>query len=314
VSEWKHQRILITGAHGFVGSHLVDRLKAQGYNDLLTPRHAEVDLREKKAVQDYWREKHPDLVIHLAASVGGIGANRKRPADFFYDNAQMGLNLLQASVEHPIGQLILLGTICAYPKFAPLPFGEESLFDGYPEETNAPYGIAKRGLLVAAEAYRQQYGLNYTALFPTNLYGPRDNFDLETSHVIPALIRKCEDARKQGEGKVRLWGTGKPSRDFLYVEDAVTGILLAMEKEGVGGEMFNLGSGQEVAISELAGQIARACDYQGEFEWDRSQPDGQPRRCVSAEKARNVLGFAPKFSLESGMEATVAWYREQKYE
>jgi len=303
-------KILVTGGHGFVGSHLVDRLKALGYKNIVAPTHQECDFRNQEAVRRLFDQKKFDLIFHLAASVGGIGANQKRPADFFTDNALMGIHLIDTAAKANCARFVLIGTICAYPKFAPLPFKEESLWEGYPEETNAPYGVAKRSLVVAAQAYRQQYGFNYVALFPTNLYGPRDDFDLDNSHVIPALIRKCEEAREKDERTIHLWGTGEPSRDFLYVADAVEAMILAAKEEGIEGEILNLGSEQEIKVRDLAQLVAKVTGYSGTFMWDSKKPDGQPRRCVSNEKCRRLLKFSPRYPLEKGIEATVNWYRE----
>ncbi len=302
--------MLVTGGHGFLGSHLLEGLKAQGCEKIIAPTHAECDLRDPKAVHSLFKKDSYDLIFHLAASVGGIGANRASPANFFYDNILMGSYVIDGCAKAGIGRLIFLGSICGYPKFAPLPFKEESIWDGYPEETNAPYGIAKRALLVACQAYKQQYGLKFSAVFPTNLYGPRDDFNFETSHVIPAIIRKCEDARTTQSQVVHLWGTGSPSRDFLYVKDVVRGLLLAAEKQEAEGEFMNLGSEHEIKILELAQLIAKKSGFKGEFKWDVSQPDGQPRRCVSNERARKLLGFVPSYDLEKGLEETIHWYRE----
>lgn len=309
---WKDARVLVTGGHGFLGSHLVERLRLLGCRELATPTHAEAELRDRAAMNRFFEGASYDVVFHLAASVGGIGANKKQPADFFTDNALMGIHILDACARHKVGRLVLLGTICAYPKFAPLPFREETLWEGYPEETNAPYGVAKRALLVGADGYRQQYGLKYVGIFPTNLYGPRDDFDLETSHVIAALIRKCETAIAKKETRISLWGTGTPSRDFLYVDDAVSGLVLAAETPGIEGEIFNLGSEREVSIRQLAQFVMKATGFRGEFSWDPSKPDGQPRRCVSAEKANKAFGFKTSVSLEEGIGKTVSWFRENQ--
>ena len=307
---WSTAKILVTGGHGFLGSHLLESLRAKGCTKIFAPARAECDLRDEPSVRTLFRSDY-DLVFHLAASVGGIGANRAHPADFFRDNMLMGIHTIDAATKAGVGRFVLLGTICAYPKFAPVPFAESSLWDGYPEETNAPYGVAKRSLLVAAEGYRQQYGLRYTAIFPTNLYGPRDDFDLETSHVIPALIRKCEEARRRNEPTVQLWGTGDPSRDFLYVKDAVTGLLLAADCPEAEGQFFNLSLEREIKIRDLARVVADATGFKGTFAWDSSKPDGQPRRYVSSAAARKVLGFRTKYSLEDGIEETIRWYRDE---
>jgi GDP-L-fucose synthase len=306
---WSSASVLLTGGHGFLGSHLSEVLKEAGCREITAPRIEECNLCDLSAAERLFGNRRFDIVFHLAASVGGIGANRARPADFFLDNSQMGLNLLRLCSDRKVGRLVFLGTICAYPKFAPIPFQETDLWNGYPEETNAPYGVAKRALTVGLQAYRAQYGLKYCAVFPTNLYGPRDNFDLETSHVIPAMIRKFEEARSSGAGEVALWGTGRASRDFLYVKDAARALLLAASEPRAEGETINLGSEREITIADLAKLIARKVGYQGDLVWDPSKPDGQPRRCVSTEKARRLLRFEPKTNLEEGIEETVAWYR-----
>lgn len=303
-------RIWVTGGGGFLGSQLLEDLRDRGAKNLISTRKSEVDLRSQEAVRKFFQKEKPDAVIHLAASVGGIGANELRPGDFFYDNMAMGLHIIHEASQSQVKRLVLLGTICAYPKFAPIPFREEEMWNGYPEETNAPYGVAKRSLVVMAESYRQQYGLQYSAVFPTNLYGPRDNFDLETSHVIPAMIRKCEEANASGARELELWGTGKPTRDFLYVKDASHGIRLALEKEAALGQVFNLGSEDEISIQDLAETIAKKTSFKGAFRWNSSRPDGQPRRCVSNERAKSVLGFVPQVSLEQGLQETVDWYRQ----
>lgn len=302
------QSILLTGGHGFVGKHLWEALDGE---NVTAPTAKECDLRDRSAVEKLFSGRTFDVVYHLAASVGGIGANRARPADFFLDNLAMGLNVIEACTKQNVGRLVFLGTICAYPKFTPVPFQEEDLWNGYPEETNAPYGVAKRSLMVGLEAFRQQYGLKYAAIFPTNLYGPNDNFDLQSSHVIPAIIRKCEEARLSGKSEVTLWGTGKVSRDFLYVKDAARALVLAGAQPEAEGKILNIGSESEVMISDLANLIADATGYRGTFHWDSEQPDGQPRRCVSNEKARNCLGFVPDYKLEKGIQETVRWYREE---
>jgi len=306
---WANKRILVTGGAGFLGSFLVKKLikeKKVDPRSIRVPRSKEdVDLRRwescVKAVKDM------DIVIHLAGKVGGIGFNKKYPATLFYDNAIMGLQLMEAARQEGVQKFVAIGTVCAYPKYTPVPFREEDLWKGYPEETNAPYGIAKKILLVQAQAYREQYGIDAIYLLPVNLYGPRDNFDPESSHVIPALIKKMVDAKLDGRNKVVVWGTGKASREFLYVEDAAEGILLATEKYDKS-DPINLGIGKEITIRELVGLIAELAGYKGEIVWDSSKPDGQPRRCLETSKARKEFGFEARTDLNDGLKKTIDWY------
>jgi GDP-L-fucose synthase len=299
----------VTGGAGFLGSFVVERLAARGCGTIVVPRSASCDLRREDDVDRLYRDARPDILFHLAAVVGGIGANREHPGRFFYDNAAMGLHLIEGARRAGLGKLVCVGTICAYPKHTPVPFREEALWDGYPEETNAPYGIAKKALLTQCRAYREEFGLNAIYLLPVNLYGPRDNFDLETSHVIPALIRKCAAAEARGGTRVTLWGDGTPTREFLYVEDAAEGLLLAAERYD-GPEPVNLGTGAEVRIRDLARLIAEATGFSGDFAWDTSRPNGQPRRCLDVSRARDWFGFTARHSLPEGLAKTVAWFRK----
>lgn len=307
-----NKKILVTGGAGFLGSFIVEKLirdKAVKPGDIRVPRSKEMDMRKwencVKAVRDM------DIVIHLAAKVGGIGFNKKYPATLFYDNAIMGIQLLEVARQEGVQKFVAIGTVCAYPKYTPVPFKEEDLWNGYPEETNAPYGFAKKILLVQAQAYRQQYGFNTIYLLPVNLYGPRDNFDLESSHVIPALIKKMVDAKLEGKNEVIVWGTGKASREFLYVEDAAEGILLATEKYN-GPDPVNLGSGKEITIKNLVDLIAQLTRYDGRIIWDTSKPDGQPRRCLDISKAKRKFGFEAKTNFEEGLKKTIDWYLQDR--
>lgn len=303
------KRALVTGGAGFLGSFLVEKLVARGAAEVVVPRSADYDLVERDQVRRLLRDRGPfDVVIHAAARVGGIGANQKSPGKFFYDNLMMGVQLVEEARLAGVPKLVLLGTICAYPKFAPIPFREDDLWCGYPEETNAPYGLAKKMLLVQAQSYRQQYGTNAVVLFPVNLYGPRDNFDLETSHVIPALIRKVDAAMQQDRDTVTLWGDGSPTREFLYVEDAAEGILLAAERYD-GADPVNLGSGQEISIRDLAALIGRLMGFPGGFVYDASRPNGQPRRALDVSRARERFGFVAGTPFEEGLARTIAWWR-----
>jgi GDP-L-fucose synthase len=301
-------RILVTGGGGFLGSHLVERLEPDG-DELFVARRRDYDLTRADETEQLFRDARPQRVFHLAAEVGGIGANRANPGRYWYANLVMGTNVLEQSRAHGVEKLILLGTICSYPKFTPVPFREDELWNGYPEETNAPYGVAKKSLLVGAQAYREQYGLNTVFLMPTNLYGPRDNFDLETSHVIPALIRKMLEAKERGDDEIVLWGDGSPTRDSLYVEDCAEALRLAAQRYD-GAEPVNLGTGEEPSIRELAELIAELTGFEGEMVWDTSMPNGQPRRRLDASRARELLGWEPQVSLREGLERTIAWYRE----
>lgn len=303
-------RVLVTGAHGFLGSHVVEALRARGASDLLLPWRAELDLRERAEVRAYLDARRPDVVIHLAAVVGGIGANRRHPGLFFHDNLVMGVELIEGCRLHDVKKVVTVGTICAYPKFTPVPFREDDLWNGYPEETNAPYGIAKKALLVMGQAYRQEYGLDAIYLLPVNLYGPRDDFDPATSHVIPALIRKMVEARDAGAPWVDCWGDGTPSREFLHARDAARGIVLATERYS-GADPVNLGTGREITIGELARTIARLTGYGGELRWDPSQPNGQPRRALATERAWEGFGFRAEIPFEEGLAETIAWWESE---
>jgi len=305
---WQGRRVVVTGGAGFLGSHVVDRLRSLGCRDVVVPRRAEYDLTTEDAVRRLYHDARPQLVIHLAAEVGGIGANRENPGRFFYANAIMGILMIEEARRQGVEKFVQMGTICAYPKFTPVPFREADLWMGYPEETNAPYGIAKKALLVQLQAYRQQYGFNGIYLLPVNLYGPRDNFDPSSSHVIPALIRRMLEARDAGAPEVQLWGTGEASREFLYVDDCARAILLAAEYYD-GEEPVNLGTGGEMRIRELAAAVAGACGYQGRLTYDPTKPDGQPRRALDTSLARQRFGFRPHVPFASGLAATVEWYR-----
>jgi len=304
---WRDKRVVVTGGAGFLGSFLVEKLRQRKAGEIFVPRSREYDLRDIGAIRRMLADARPDIVIHLAARVGGIGANREHPAEFFYDNLMMGVQLLHESWRAGIGKFVAVGTVCAYPKHTPVPFKEEDLWSGYPEETNAPYGLAKKTLLVQTQAYRQQYGFNSIFLLPVNLYGPGDNCDPNSSHVIPALVRKCLEAKVAGEKKVTLWGTGRPTREFLYVEDCAEGICLATERYDKP-EPINLGSGQEISIRELADIIAELTGFSGEFVWDSNQPDGQPRRCLDTTRAVREFAFRARTSFREGLKRTVAWY------
>jgi len=306
---WQGRRVIVTGGAGFLGSYVVEKLRRRGCHQLVIPRSREYDLRDKEAITRLLHEVRPHLVIHLAAVVGGIGANRKHPGQFFYDNAMMGIQLIEEARRSGVEKLVCAGTICAYPKHTPVPFQEQDLWNGYPEETNAPYGLAKKMLLVQLQAYRQEYGFRGIYLLPVNLYGPRDNFDLESSHVIPAIIRKMVEARRRGEGKITAWGTGRVSREFLYVEDAAEGIVLAAERYDKP-EPVNLGSGQEITIRDLVHLVAELSGFKGQIEWDSSQPDGQPRRCLDTTRAQQRFGFVAQTALPTGLKNTIAWYEK----
>src|SRR6266498_2589337 len=306
-SFWKDKRIVVTGGAGFLGSYVVEKLRGRGCPNIFVPRSQKYDLRDRDAIIRLYGDANPQVVIHLAAVVGGIGANRANPGRFFYDNAIMGIQLMEYSRQFGVEKFVQVGTVCAYPKFAPVPFKESDLWNGYPEETNAPYGLAKKMMLVQAQAYRQQYDFNAIYLLPVNLYGPGDNFDLHTSHVIPALIRKLIEAKDEGRDEVVLWGDGSPTREFLYVEDAAEGILLATERYS-GAEPINLGSGEEISIKKLAQMIAQEVGYTGRFMWDTTQPNGQPRRCLDVTSAKEFFGFQASHPLRAGIRNTVGWF------
>jgi len=301
---------IVTGGAGFLGSHLVDLLRADGIEPIV-PRRADVDLTDTNEAAAFFEETKPTQVFHLAAEVGGIGANRDNPGRYWYANLMMGVNVLEQARIHGTEKVVMVGTICSYPKFAPIPFREETLWDGYPEETNAPYGVAKKALLVGAQAYREQYGLNAIVLLPVNLYGPRDNFDLQSSHVIPALIRKMIEARDSGAAEVTLWGDGTPTREFLFVEDAARGLVLA-GRDYNGAEPVNLGTGTEISIKDLAETVATATGFEGEIVWDATEPNGQPRRQLDVTRAKETFGFEAEVSFADGMARTVAWYRANR--
>ena len=333
MDELTDKRVLVTGGAGFLGSFVVEKLKERGCKDIFVPRSKDYELVEYEACKRLYKDAKPDIVIHLAARVGGIGANRLNPGKFFYDNLMMGVQMIEEGRRVGIEKFVAVGTICAYPKFTPVPFKEEDLWNGYPEETNAPYGLAKKMLLVQAQAYRQQYGFNAIYLLPVNLYGPRDNFDLESSHVIPALIRKCVEAirGKEGSGSgsdantsyllppasdtelptITVWGSGNATREFLYVEDAAEGIILATERYNKSNPV-NLGAGCEISIRDLVGLITKLTGFNGKIVWDTSKPDGQPRRKLDISRAEKEFGFKAKTSLGEGLMRTVEWYRENR--
>jgi GDP-L-fucose synthase len=305
---WAGKRVVVTGGAGFLGSFVVEALGERGARDLFVPRSREYDLRQEADIARMLRTARPDVVIHLAAVVGGIGANRENPGRFFYDNLVMGAHLMEGARQAGVAKFVAIGTVCSYPKFAPVPFREEDLWNGYPEETNAPYGLAKKMLLVQSQAYREQYGFNSIFLLPVNLYGPRDNFDPSSSHVIPALVRKCVEAQETGAPEIVVWGTGRATREFLYVEDAAEAIVLAAERYE-GSEPVNLGTGNEISIKELVSLIARRTGFTGRIVWDASKPDGQPRRMLDTARAVKHFGFVAKTSFDEGLRQTVDWYR-----
>src|SRR5438309_3023160 len=309
--EGSDNRVVVTGGAGFLGSAVVQKLREHGYRDVFVPRSKDYDLREQQPIMRLYKETRPQIVIHLAAVVGGIGANRANPGRFFYDNAIMGIQLMEYARQFAVEKFVAVGTVCAYPKFAPIPFKEEDLWNGYPEETNAPYGLAKKMLLVQSQGYRAQYGFNGIYLLPVNLYGPRDNFDLETSHVIPALIRKCVEAKEGGNRQIVLWGDGSPTREFLYVEDAAEAILLAAEKYS-DADPVNRGSGEQISIRHLAVMVANEVSFKGALSWDTTKPNGQPRRCLDTSRAKKAFGFESTTKLTEGIRKTVTWYLETR--
>ena len=310
MSFWSTKRVLITGGAGFLGSFVVEKLRQRGCKDIFVPRRKDYDLVEMEAVKRIHKDTQPNMVIHLAARVGGIGANQANPGKFFYDNLMMGAQLMEVGRQAGVEKFVTISTICAYPKFTPVPFKEEDLWNGYPEETNAPYGLAKKMLLVQSQAYRQQYGFNSIVLFPVNLYGPRDNFDLQTSHVIPALIRKCLEAKRRDASNIEVWGDGSPTREFLYVENAAEGICLAAERYD-SSEPVNLGSGMEISIKDLVHTIKRMTGFTGEIIWDTTKPNGQPRRSLDTSRAEKHFEFRAKTSFEEGLRRTIEWYKDQ---
>ncbi len=311
MDSWHGRRVLVTGGAGFLGSSVVEKLRERGCGRIFVPMSKDYDLRNLGDIRSALHGAQPNIVIHLAARVGGIGANRSHPAEFFYDNLMMGAQLLHESWRSGVEKFVAVGTVCAYPKFTPVPFREEDLWNGYPEETNAPYGLAKKMLLVQAQSYRQQYGFNAIFLLPVNLYGPRDNFDLESSHVIPALVRKCIEAKERRDRSIEVWGSGEPTREFLYVDDAAEGILLATERHDAS-DPVNLGSGMEISIRDLAQLIARLAEFEGEIVWDTTKPDGQPRRSLDTTKAERLFGFRARTPFEEGLRRTIEWYKSQR--
>lgn len=310
---FSEQTFLVTGGAGFLGGHVVQQLRNRGVREIIVPRSHDADLKDAHATGKLFAETKPDVVIHLAARVGGIGANRRHPGTFFYDNMIMGVNVLEQARLVGISKVVVAGSICSYPKFTPVPFREEALWNGYPEETNAPYGIAKKAVLVMAQAYRAEFGSNFVMVFPVNLYGPNDNFDLHDSHVIPAMVRKFVEADLAKAPKVILWGDGSPTREFLYVEDAAEGFVLAAERYD-GGEPVNLGAGFELSMRDLANKIKLTVGYAGKIEWDTSKPNGQPRRMLDVSRAKEYFGFSAQTSFEEGLEKTIAWYRNHRNE
>ncbi len=308
---WSKERVVVTGGAGFLGSFVLEELRRRGARDVFVPRSREYDLVDMAAVKRLYSDARPSIVLHLAARVGGIGANRANPGRFFYENLMMGVQLIEVGRQVGLEKLVALGTICAYPKLAPVPFREEDIWNGYPEETNAPYGLAKKMLLVQSESYRQQYGFNSVVLFPVNLYGPKDNFDLETSHVIPALIRKCVEARARGDEQIVAWGDGSASREFLHARDAAEGIVTAAERYDKS-DPVNLGAGFEVRIRELVPMIARLCRFEGEIAWDASKPNGQPRRMLDTSRALREFGWKARIPFEEGLRETVQWFESMR--
>ena len=307
---WSGRTVAVPGGSGFLGSQVVERLESAGAS-VFVPRSRDYDLTTDDRVRAMYEEARPDVVVHLAARVGGIGANQRSPGSFFYDNLMMGALLIEHARRSGLEKFVCVGTVCSYPKFATVPFREDDLWSGYPEETNAPYGIAKKALLVQLQAYRQEFGMRGIYLIPVNLYGPGDNFDLESSHVIPALIRRCVEAVERNDDVIEVWGSGVPTREFLYVEDAADGIVAAAERYE-GGEPVNLGTGREISIRDLATLIAERTGFQGSFAWNTTKPDGQPRRALDVSRARDEFGWAARVPFEEGLEATISWYRESR--
>jgi len=308
---WQNKKVIVTGGSGFLGSFVVEKLKQRNAADVFVPRSSQYDLRQTDEITRMLQDFKADMIIHLAALAGGIGANSARPAEFFYNNLMMGVPLLHQAWQQNVEKFVAVGSICSYPKFTPLPFKEENLWDGYPEETNAPYGLAKKMLLVQAQAYRQQYGYNTIYLMPVNLYGPRDNFNLETSHVIPALIRKAIEAGERGDKELPVWGDGSPTREFLYVEDAADGIIAAAENYN-GSEPVNIGSGQEISIKDLVEMVVRLTDFNGQLVWQTDKPNGQPRRGLDVSRAKEYFGWSAQVPFEEGMRRTIEWFKENR--
>jgi GDP-L-fucose synthase len=312
-TDLRQATIVVTGGSGFLGSHVAEALTRRGVSRVVVPRRQEYDLVEPGAARRLIEDMRPDVILHLAARVGGIGANRENPGLFFYDNLMMGVQLVEEARKAQVAKVVTIGTICAYPKLTPVPFREADLWNGYPEETNAPYGLAKKMLLVQGQAYRQQYGMNVIHLLPVNLYGPRDNFDPASSHVIPALIRKCLEAVERRDRVLDVWGTGSASREFLYVDDAAEAILRATEAYD-GDEPVNIGSGREILVRELVEIVARLTGFEGEIRWDATKPDGQPRRCLDTSRAERLFGFRARTPFEDGLRSTIEWYRRERAE
>lgn len=310
-NKFPFNKVLITGGAGFLGSYVMEKLRAREVENLIVPRSHDYDLVGIENIRRLYDQAQPDLVIHLAAVVGGIGANLVNPGKYFYENLMMGVQLMEEARLRGIKKFVATGTICSYPKFTPVPFKEEALWDGYPEETNAPYGLAKKMMLVQSQAYRQQYDFNSIFLLPVNLYGPRDNFDPQSSHVIPALIRKCIDAIESGEDHITCWGTGKVTREFLHAKDCAEGIMLAAEKYDKS-DPINLGAGFEISIKDLTEKIADLTGFKGGIEWDSSQPDGQPRRCLDTTRAEREFGFKARINFDRGLRETIDWYRKNR--
>ena len=306
---WKNQKVIVTGGAGFLGKSVIRILKEKGCKDIFVPRSKDYDLISEYAIKKLLKDFPSTMIIHLAAVVGGIGANRENPGKFFYDNLMMGVQLIEQARLANIEKFVAIGTICAYPKYTPVPFKEENIWDGYPEETNAPYGLAKKMLLVQSQAYRQQYDFNSIYLLPVNLYGPHDNFSLDSSHVIPALIRKCIEMKEQGKDSLEVWGTGKATREFLYVDDAAEAIVLAAEKYNKS-EPVNIGAGFEISIKNLAELIMKLTEFDGKLIFNSEKPDGQPKRCLDTSRARQEFGFEAKVKLEEGLRRTIEWYKE----
>ncbi len=308
---WAEKRICVTGGAGFLGKHLLADLRARGAKEIFVPTSDKYDLVDRDAIARLLSDSQPDVIIHLAAHVGGIGANREHPAEFFYDNLMMGVQLLHQAYERGVEKFVAIGTVCAYPKFTPVPFSEDDLWNGYPEETNAPYGLAKKMLLVQSQAYRDQYGYNSIFLLPVNLYGPGDNFNPRSSHVIPALIRKCVEARENGDDHIVVWGDGSPTREFIFVKDAARGIALAAERYNES-DPVNLGSGFEISIKDLAEKIAEKTGFEGDLVWDASKPNGQPRRALDTSRAKEKFGFEATTDFDQGLQETIDWYLENR--